>query len=75
MKRGTVRVRDGDMMELQSANERRRKEKRRGGGGKGMEAGEIAVDWQGCRNEIKGVMAPSERESPLRAAPARSLTM
>lgn len=25
MKRETVRVRDGDMMELQSANERRRK--------------------------------------------------
>lgn len=39
MKRETVRVRDGDMMELQRANERWRKEKRRGrgerGGGKG----------------------------------------
>lgn len=46
MKRETVRVRDGDMMELQSANERRRKreERREGEGGKGVEAGEIAVD-------------------------------
>jgi len=53
-RRETARVRDGDMMELQSANERRRKEKRRGresgiaaAGGRGMmvvEAGEIAVD-------------------------------
>lgn len=43
MKRETVRVRDGDMMELQSANERWRKDKRRGRK-RGVEAGEIAVD-------------------------------
>lgn len=46
MKRETVRVRDGDMMELQSANERRRKreEGATARGGEGVEAGEIAVD-------------------------------
>lgn len=48
MKRETVRVRDGDMMELQSANERRRKREEgkagREGGRERLEAGEIAVD-------------------------------
>jgi len=45
-RRETARVRDGDMMELQSANERRRKEKRRGresgiaaAGGRGGDGG------------------------------------
>lgn len=38
MKRETVRVRDGDMMELQSANERRRK-REEGKAGRGREVG------------------------------------
>lgn len=45
MRREMVRVRDGDMMELQSANERRRKEKRReaeGAGGDGRDCSRLA---------------------------------
>lgn len=42
MRRETARVKDADMMKLQSANGRCRKRKREGG--ERVQAGEIAVD-------------------------------